>query len=158
MLSRTDLDFMSVVETHPDKRAIDKALRVLDERLFLDAEHDPDFDCLVWCVKYHLGAGQPPMLISDWRDPNTRRPLELSWGLWSRIKAREHRDPFTLRDEIKAENEKLRTMRAERTQEAYEEIARDVIPKIKGVRSAGLHRGVGLRMARDRQRAAGRKV
>src|SRR3990167_6069852 len=104
---------MSVVEHHVDKKAID--------RLFLAPEHDPDFDRVVWTVKFHLGAGQPPMLISDWRDPDTRRPLELSWSLWSKIKARQHRDPYKLRDEIKAENERTRELRAEKQFGEYEE-------------------------------------
>lgn len=154
-VQRTSLDFMSVVEHHPDKAAIDAELRKLDDRLFLDPEQDPDFGRVVWTVKYHLGAGQEPMLISDWRDPHTRVPLDLSWSLWSRIKAREHREPFKLRDEIKAENAKLRELRSERTSEAYEEIARDVQKFASPLRSGLLPRGQGLRRARDRQRAAG---
>src|SRR3990167_10225252 len=110
---------MSVVEQHPDKRAIDRELRKLDPRLFLNPEHDPDFDRVVWTVAYHMGAGQPPMLILDWRDPYTREPLELSFGLWSRVKAREHRDPYKLRDQIKAENERTRELRAERQYGEY---------------------------------------
>lgn len=149
---------MSVVEHHPDKAAIDAELRKLDERLFLNPEHDPDFGCVVWTVAYHMGAGQPPMLITDWRDPHTRVPLDLSWGLWSRIKTREHREPFKLREQIKAENAKMLTLRAERTQEAYEEISRDVQRLASPLRSGLLQRGQHLRRSRDKQRAAGKSV
>ena len=155
-MQRTNLDYVSIVEAHPDKKAIDRELRKLDDRLFLDPEFDPDFDRIVWTVKFHLGAGQPPMLISDWRDPDTRRPLELSWALWSRIKAREHRDPYKLRDEIKAENERTRELRAERQFGEYEELARDMLPMMNGTRSALLPRSQALRIARDRERARGR--
>ncbi len=151
-------DFIQVVGSHPDKNAVDRELRKLDPRLFLDAEWDPDFRCLVWCVKHHLGAGQEPMLITDWRDPDTRRPLDLSWALWSKIKARENRDPFTLRDEMKAENERLRQMRREHTQEAYEALTEDMLPRMLGKRSAAVPRRQALRHSRDRARARGRNV
>ena len=155
---QTHLDYFSVVEHHPDKRVIDRELRKLDDRLFLDPEMDPDFGVIVWTVKYHMGAGQQPLLIADWRDPDTRRPLDLSWALWSRVKAREHRDPFKLRDEIKAENERMRELRAERQLGDYEEIVNDVLPRMRGTHSALFHRSQGLRMARDRARRQGRVV
>ena len=139
---------MSVVEHHADKKVIDRELRKLDDRLFLDAEMDPDFDRIVWCVKFHLGAGQEPLLVTDWRDPDTREPLELSWALWSKVKAREHRDPFTLRDEIKAENERTRTLRAERQHGEYAEMVKDMLPRMRGTHSALFHRGIHLRRAR----------
>jgi hypothetical protein len=156
MLSRTTLDFISISERTPQSREIDRELRKLDDRLFLDPEMDPDFDCLVWTVKYHMGAGQAPAWIADWRDPDTRRPLDLSWGLWLMVKRREGRDPFALRDSIRADNERTRTLRAERTHAAYEEIANDIIPRIKSAgHSAVLHRGPHLRRSRERRRSLG---
>ena len=152
----THLDYFSVVEGHVDKKAIDRELRKLDDRLFLDPEHDPDFDRIVWTVKHFMGVGQPPLWICDWRDPDTREPLELSWALWSRVKAREHRDPYRLRDEIKAENERTRELLAERQFGEYEELARDMLPRMDGTRSALLPRSQALRIARDRERARGR--
>lgn len=152
------LDYLTVVENHPSKDAIDRELRLLDDRLFLDAEMDPDFGCLVWCVKYALGVGQEPLHIADWRDPDTRRPLELSWGIWSKIKARENRDPFTLRDEIKAENARNSELRAERQAGAYEEIIEDMIPRMRGDRMPVFHRSAGLAAARRRARRAGRNT
>lgn len=157
-MQSTTLDYVSIVENHPSKDAIDAELRLLDDRLFLDPQWDPDFDRIVWTVAYHLGAGQEPLWIMDWRDPNDRTPLELSWGLWSKIKTRENRDPFTLRDEIKKENEHRSKLRAQVQSDAYDEIVKDMAPRITGRSSAMLHRGQHLRRSRDKLRALGYKV
>lgn len=156
-MNRTDLDYVSVVERTPESAAIDRELRLLDPRLFLNPERDPDFQGrIVWSVCYHMGAGQPPLHITDWRDPDTREPLPLSWGLWSKVKAREHRDPFTLRDDIRDHNERLRTRRLETQRVAYDEVVSDVARFASDKRSGLLFRGQSLRRARDRQRAKGR--
>lgn len=157
MRSLTAGDFQVVQFSTPQSQEIDRELKKLDPDLFIDPERDPDWDRIVWTVKYRVGHGA--VLVTDWRDPVTLEPLELSWGLWSKIKVRENRNMHDVRAELQKENEKLREQRANAQYLAYEEIARDLIPRIKGAgHSAVLHRSQALRRSRDRARSRGHRV
>lgn len=142
-----------VVQDTAGKPEIDRALREIDPRLF--TERQVAFDgSVVWCVVTEMAGDHPPLTILEWRDENDKPISDLASGIVDRVRAME-RDPIVLAKKLRARNEARRKSIDKARDEAYEDMAHDMIPSIEGRRSAVLPRSQALRMSRDRMRARG---
>lgn len=142
-----------VVENRSNRDDIERALKQIDRALFLERQVSMEGE-LVWCVVSEIFGDHPPVTIFEWRDENGRPIHELSMGIVDRV-AKLERDPFALARRLKDAND-ARVREANRKRdEAYEEIARDMVPRIHGERRPILHRSIALRMSRDKRRARG---
>lgn len=148
---------LAVAFSPTDQKTIERELRRLDDRLFLDPEVEtlgPHGPYVYMTVKYHLGSGQPPALVLDWRDGN--RPKPLSFGLVEQVKRQEGRMATVFREAIEA-NERKRAEAVKTVGDAGYEIGLDA-RKMSGKTSALLPRSQALRMARDRARSRGANI
>jgi hypothetical protein len=148
---------LAVVEQTIDRKRIERELRALDPALFLDPEIDLQ-GRFVWTVKEHIGSAVPPHLVFEWRDPQSKDPLPLTWGILDRVRRSEKGRGTTWVGEINKANDARRERLRQDADAVYQEITDDVTPRMRDTRSAVLPRGVGLRMARDKRRAKGEKV
>lgn len=163
MFSTRDHGGIAVVEETVDRKRIEQELRRLDPSLFLDPEWDYDSDggrYLVWTVKQHLGSGVPPRLLFEWRDFSSfpAKALPLTFGIIEYLKSLERKGRESAFERADRENEALRAQRARESEDGYREVLGEVLPLMSPVHGGMLHRGVGLRMSRDRQRRRGEKV
>lgn len=145
-----------VVESRSDRSDIERALRQIDRGLFLEKQVTLEGE-IVWCVVAEVFGDHPPLTIFEWRDESGRPISELAMGIVDRVNRLE-RDPVVLAKRLRERNEALKRERDRRRDEAYETMAREMVPSIQGRRSAVLHRSQALRMARDRRRAQGDKA
>lgn len=148
MYSVSETGGLAVIWETRESADIDRQLKQIDQRLFLDPEHDGQR--VFWTVKFWNGerANPPVSLILDWRKPLTDQLVQ-------EVKRQYQRGPLDL-EAIRKANLELQARKAEEAQETYEELTRDFERHDK--RSHVVHRSQGLRMSRDRQRARGRKV
>lgn len=142
-----------VVEQGSDFGAIDAALAEIDHRLYLswevDARYgDPRDGARVYRVLYDRGD-QPPATVAEWRN-EYGAPLPLSSGLVELVKSLRPRDGVDLERAQRANEEKAARETADFERDV-DEIAADMGPRISDKRSAVLHRGQHLRLARARR-------
>ena len=135
-----------VVEDSLDATAIGRELAAVDDRLFLS--WDVEQGRQLWRVLYDRGD-LPPVAIADWRD-DRGRPLPLSSGLLELVKSLRPRGGPDLEASSRA-NAAARERQLRDFDEAVDEIAADIGPRISDKRSAVLHRGPHLRRARSSQ-------
>ena len=138
-------------------KQIDRELQRLDRGLFLDPEielHDPRGKYTYWTVKHHIGSNVPPLAVLEWRDGNG--PWELSMAIIEAVKRREGGLERAVQKALEANKKKREATVKKVGDEAYE-VALDA-DKAMGKTGAVLHRGQGLRQARDRARERGKKV
>jgi hypothetical protein len=145
-----------VVERASPRSAILRALKQIDDRLFLERQISID-DRPVWCVVCNVGGDRPPVTILEYRDDNGDPIPEPADSLLYRV-AQMPRSSQQLNEQILRANEKLKADRAERAREETAELTRDIVPRVVQTRSVVFPRGVYLRQARDRKRAKGWKV
>lgn len=138
-----------VVEEGRRRPDLERELKAIDRSLFFERQVTLE-DELVWCVCVQVDGDQPPITLLEWRDTNGRPIAELSSGIITRVQNM-HRDARTLVDEMTTNNERRRREAEKRRSEEIEELAYDMIPRIKGRRSPAFHRGIHLR----RRRAGG---
>jgi len=144
-----------VVETAPPRNSILRALKQIDDRLFLEKQVSTD-GRHVWCVVVDLGD-RPPVTILEYRDDDGVPIPEPTDSLVWRI-AQMDRDGGRLHKRVLQANEDLKAARARKAREETAELARDIVPRISDTRSVLLPRGVDLRRARDRKRAQGYRI
>jgi hypothetical protein len=145
-----------VVEFGQDFAAIDRELRREDDRLFLTWEIDPRYNQKVYRVLCEVAGDKPSVCIAEWRD-ELGRPLPLSSGILERVRSQRARGGVAAQEAF-ASNEAMIEAAIRESDEAMDEIAEDVGPRIAGKRSAVLHRGHHLRRSRDQRRARGENV
>lgn len=146
-----------VVEYAADFDSIDRALRrEIDDRLFLSKEFDRRYDDFVYVVLCEVAGDHPPVCVTEWRE-ETGRPLPLSSGILERVRSQRARGGVAAIEAFAA-NEAMQERNRREADEAMDEIGEDVGARISEKRSAVLHRGVGLRRARDKRRARGEKA
>jgi len=143
-----------VVEDAGDFKAVDRELRVIDDRLFLswEIDHrygDPRYGTKVYRVLCDYGSANEPGVVCEWRT-DVGVPLPLSSGLVEQVKSQRPREGFNAKAAQAANDAKIEKERAE-LDAAMDEIADDVGPRISDKRSALLHRGPHLRRARRGQ-------
>ena len=139
-----------------DEATVTRALRRLDDRLFLDPEVEPLGPYVYLTVKYHLGSGHPPSTVLEWRNPDGT-PKPLSMGIVEQVKRQEGAMATAFHDAMVA-NELKRQKAAEAVGEAAYDIAYSGGRSAAGTRSVNLARGQSLRRSRDKRRARGEKI
>lgn len=158
MWSVSDVGGLAVMFSRADEETVTRALRRLDDRLFLDPEvetHGPHGPYVYMTVKYHLGSGHPPSTVLEWRDRDGPKPL--SMGIVEQVKRQEGAMATAFHDAMAA-NEAKRRRTVEAVGEAAHDIAQAGARSATGARSVNLPRSVSLRQARDKRRARGEKV
>jgi len=145
-----------VVEGDRDRSWITRALRQIDERLFLERQLTFDGQA-VWCVVCALDSGEPPMTLLEWRDERGQPIPEPTEQLVQRVAAME-RDGHRLHQRVLAKNRALQEERRRKLEDEVREATRYVLPTMSETRSALLPRGQHLRISRDKQRALGRNI
>jgi len=151
--SRSDSGLV-VAEHGADESAVARALREHDRELRLVRQPSDTFECLVWKVYRSAGSERPAEFICAWTD-RSGAPLPLSHRLVDMVKGldRGSRAPHMDADALNAQ----RRERAEKDVKRHnQDLIDDHLPRVG--RNPVLHRGQSLRMARDKQRAKGRKV
>jgi hypothetical protein len=147
---------LAVVETAHPKDYVQRLLKQLDDRLFLEKQITLANE-EVWCVVVSVGSEIPPVTLLEWRDENGRPIPYLSERLVSRV-AQFERDYDKLRARVVDANSRLVAEKRRQADAAYEEIASDMAPRLKGLRSSVLPRGQHLRRSRDKGRSRGEKL
>lgn len=160
MYRTRDVGGLAIVEETVTKRQVDAELRKLTPPggfplLFVEPQLDLN-EQPVWCVCVQVAGDQAPLTVMEWRDEQGRA-IELTLGIVERIKAMEGAG-FTLVETLRRRAAERRAYMDAEQRRRYREIAEDMVPLIQGRRSHPLHRSVGLRMAKDKQRARGDKV
>jgi hypothetical protein len=100
---------LHVVESAADSDALQRDLKAIDERLWLERQITLDNDW-VWCVMCELPGDQPPLCVFEWRDPDGRPIPVLSSGIVDRMNQVE-RDPHVLNAKVKAKNEEFTALK-----------------------------------------------
>jgi hypothetical protein len=156
--SVSDVGGLAVAFNRADEETVARALRRLDDRLFLDPEvepHGPYGPYVYMTVKYHLGSGRPPSLVLEWRDSSGPKPLSLA--VVEQVKRQEGAMATAFR-EVMAANERKRQQSIQATGDGAYDIARSGGKSAAGLRSVNLPRSQSLRMARDKRRARGERI
>lgn len=146
-----------VVEQARDKDEIQKALKAIDPRLFLEKQITFDQES-VWCVVVDVGGEQGPLTILEYRDEETGKPIpDLGWRIVERVQ-RMDRDGQRLAAKVIRQNqERVERARAD-ARAHWEDLGKEFQERMKPTRSAVLHRGQHLRRSRDKRRANGEIV
>lgn len=131
---RENAQHLAIIESKVSKDGIDRELRAIDWHLFIDAEWDAQFQRLCYAVKYHVGDGAPPLLITDWREPTTRRPLELSTGLIAKVARMNSERGIDALKRAAEENEAMRLYHERESTRHYTELTEDMVPRMKGTK------------------------
>jgi hypothetical protein len=138
-------------------REIREALKKIDPDLVLGQEVDEGWSSWVWKVLVRQGD-RPAVWLFDWRenldDPRSR-PRPLSFGLVEHAASLQRGSRRPVVDPLRANDELVERLDEESIEEALA-LAREVTTRRRG--RSPVHRSQGLRMARDKARAKGRKV
>lgn len=147
---------LTVVETAHDANWIVRELKQIDDRLFLEKQMTIANE-EVWCVVVDLGLQHPPITILEWRDESGNPIPHLASGIVERIRKMDRdRDNGRVIDRVIKANRDMIERRNHERQEWYREVATEM--EARNHRSALLPRGQYLRIARDRERARGKKI
>ena len=139
---------------------INRKLKEIDSRLFLEKQIRLRDQHPCWYVMFEGDLSGAPDALFEWSGPDGV-PLELSWSIVDRVIAgrldRSPRAPIAHTAAMAANDAKRKEMDEDSMYE-HLEIARELIPKRGPGYSPVLHRGVGLRMSRDKKRSQGWKI
>lgn len=152
---------LAVLETRRSRDDVNRQLRELHAGLFVEQqlrEETLGKPFAVWCVCLDTGIGGIAT-VYEWREQQPDGPPipYLSDAVVEEMKRRYQRGPVELAvalEHNKRRQEKLRGEYRDEVTAMVDEHHKAAQP----THSAGFHRGVGLRQARDRQRAKGKKV
>jgi hypothetical protein len=149
-----------LAENDPLATQIQRKLREIDGRLFLEKQIRLPDQRPCWYVMHGGSLDEEPLALMEWSGPDGV-PLELSWSLVDRVIAhRLDRSPqakLAHQHALKA-NERWQESRSRSSENEYEAVSEEVVPLLNPVHSAVLPRGVHLRMHRDKMRARGMKA
>lgn len=146
---------LSVVETVRDRDFVQRELRKIDDRLFVEKQLTYTGEA-VWCVVVSVGGDVPPITVLEHRAPDGR-PLELSASLIDRA-ARMERDGARLSAKVIRQNADRLEAGRHKMLEELTVLGEDGDRLMNPGHSALLHRGPHLRRSRDKRRAWGDKV
>jgi len=136
-----------------DERAIEDELQRLDPRLYLSFEIEGGRQVYRVMCEY---AGDRFAPVCDWRDEQ-QRPLPLSSGLVELVRSLQPRGGVAAQEAMAA-NERRRERLEADVEEAVDEIADDMGPRIAGRKQSLLNRSPGLVASRRRARRRGENV
>lgn len=148
---------LHVVEHARDKDSIQKELKQVDPRIFLEKQITFEQEA-VWCVVVDVGSGHAPITILEYRDEETGKPIpDLGHRIVDRVK-RMDRDGQRLAAKVIRQNQ-ARVDRARADARAHwEDIGKEFQERMHPVRSAVLPRSQALRLSRDKRRNRGEKI
>lgn len=154
--SRTDSGLI-VAEYGTDGAAVRRAIKDYDPNLELlppgvDAADGADRQH--WRVYARVSPDRPLVFVTAWVD-TAGNALPLSMRLLDRVKEQDRNTRSTYQD-ADSRNAVLRRRRADESRAQADDLTSDHLRSAK--RFHPVHRSVGLRMARDKQRAKGRKA
>ena len=144
---------LQIIETVRPKDEILRALKQIDDRLFLERQITIDGQA-VWCVVVDVGSGEPPMTIIEWRDSDGHPIHQLSSGIIDRV-ARMERDSGRLSATIVKKNAARLEAKKRDTNAHWADLGTEFEKRLSPGYSAVLHRSQSLRMARDKKRNRG---
>jgi hypothetical protein len=139
-----------VVERPSDRDFIQKRLRELDPRLFVQREIGMD-QRPVWTV---VVDGNPPIPILEWRDDRGDPIPHLTENIVYRVAAMP-REAGQLMQSVLDKNRALRERKQREHRETQQEIFREMIPMMQGRSRILAPRGQKLYQQRNRRRARG---
>jgi len=143
---------LHVVESAADSDAVQRDLKKIDPRLFLERQITLDQE-QVWCVMCALDGDQPPLCVFEWRDPEGRAIPVLSSGIVDRMNQVE-RDPHVLNAKVKARNEEFQQMK----RDAYNEQIYGLAEEYRKAGRMVQHRTPAFVRAKRIQRRMGHNV
>jgi hypothetical protein len=143
-----------VVESASSREPIVRALKQIDDRLFVERQATFDGE-QVWVVNVDLGRDDPTGVVTlcEWRDGDGKPIPYLAEGLVRQV-AQMERDGSKLNKKVIEANREFTERRRRRMEEETAEMTREIVSGI-GWRKTTLPRGQNLYMARARQRAKG---
>jgi hypothetical protein len=143
-----------VEQAHPKDR-VQRELRKLDDRLFLERQVTLENE-EVWCVCVDIGLDSPPLTILEWRDERGRPIPDLTDRIVSRVGAME-RDHQRLVARVVEANARMVEAARRQADSDYEETVKETA-KFMHPMHAGLlpRRGIGEK-AKARRLAAKRR-
>ena len=147
---------LHVIEQAAERDEVQRALRQLDERLFLERQLTLHMET-VWCVCATVSPDEPPLTILEWRDPETSEPLQLSHGIVARM-ARMEREAGKLSASVLSQNAERIEARRRETRALWAELGAEADRLLHPAHSAVLPRGYHLRRSRDAKRNQGWRV
>lgn len=151
--SRTDSG-LTVAEHGAGEAAVARELRTYDPDLRLIRGIDPATETWFYKVYRYAGSERPAEFLFAWMDAKGQ-PLPLSMRLLEKVREQDRNTRAAAVNEDIANELNRQRLDAMAERDAEDAVA-EWLPREK--RSAVLHRGQHLRMARDKQRAKGRKV
>jgi hypothetical protein len=145
-----------VVEGAKDKNEIQRELKKIDPRLFLEKQITFEQEA-VWCVVVDVGSGEPPMTILEFRDEIGKPIPDLSYRIVESMQKMERDGERLAAKVIKQNRAKIDRARAD-ARAHWEEIGKDFEKRMSPTRSAVLPRSQALRRSRDKRRNKGEKI
>lgn len=150
MLGEYRMGALTVVQEVSDRDFIQRRLRGLDDRLFVEQQLTFDNE-RVWCVMLTVGLSEPPRCVFEWRNADGRPIRALTEGIVQEVERMMKRGPLDMQA-IDEANRRLVARHEQRAREAHEEIARDFERLAR--RSSAIPRSPTLAATRRRQRAS----
>lgn len=142
-----------LAEQGMDGAAIERALKQRDPDLSLQGWPSQTHNCILWKVVRYAGPDRPPDTVCIWQS-DRGEPYPLSSGLLDKVDRldKNSRSVYVSDDEL---NQRKRERETKGKQDAYDDLAHDWDSKHG---RPMLPRSQSLRMARDKQRARGKKI
>lgn len=150
---RENAQHLAIIESKVSREGVDRAIRQIDSHLFIDAEWDAQFQRLCYAVKFHVAHGAAPLLITDWREPTTRRPLELSSGLIAKVARMNSERGIDALKQAAEENEAMRLYHERESERHYTELTADMVPRMRGTKNTIMPRAKTAAGAAARRQA-----
>ena len=147
---------LTVIETVRPHNEIQRALKQIDRRLFVEKQVTLE-DQAVWCVVCEVGGDDPPATVLEWRDSDGNPIHELSDGIIDRIAKMERQGPNLAARVVKANADRIERKRRD-TQDHWRDIGTDFERLMSPGHSAVLPRGQHLKRSRDKLRSQGWKI
>lgn len=139
-----------VAENASDERSVGEALRRVDDDLRLVPWEIDDIGRTLYKVYKYLGPNHPAAFICAWTD-DYGEPLPLSHRLVDKVNSLRP-DSYLRQPDPDEVNERLRQERLDEIEDGMREISEEFSRRAERGFMAVLHRGQGLRRARDRTR------
>lgn len=140
-----------LVEGEKDLDEFNKDIKRLDDRLFVVKELNRKWDAYEYIVMFWMSGDKPPLPICHHVD-GAGRPLPLSSALIERVRASEGGKERDMVQITKDMNEKIKAERRADNLADLTERLEWSLPRVQGKKSPAFHRGVHLRMSRDKTR------
>ena len=145
-----------VAENSVDGRAVSAALKKINPDLRLLPVEMHEDGMLLYKVFLYQGPDRRAAFVCAWTD-DYGRPLPLSHRLIDKVNSLRPDAP-TRQPDMDEQNDRHRDRVLKEFRDATREVTEDIVRRASVGRNPVLHRGVGLRRARDKRRGRGENV